>query len=116
MTDLSSTLNSQDTSGNFFLEVSKSTTYLLKIYFTMPCSKRKLFAILDISGPRRPKQIVPTTTEHEKHSTKKIEDDVYKVCTCGEASSPIEISSDEELERSMLELEEKISLEMSDTE
>ena len=39
-----------------------------------------------------------------------------KVCRCSEWLQPIEISSDEELENSMVELEKQISLEMSDTE
>ena len=75
------------------------------------------------SGPRRPKLLdtelkenIPVTGKHPDNTAKKTEDDVDKVCRCGEPSSPIEISSDEQLERSMLELEEKISLEMSDTE
>ena len=38
------------------------------------------------------------------------------LCKCNRPSSPIEISLDEELEQSMIELEQKISLEMSDTD
>ena len=82
------------------------------------------FSILKfyILGPRRPKlldqqlkQNLPITGCEEDGGNNTAEE-VVKVCTCGEASTPIEISSDEELERSMLELEEKISLEMSDVE
>ena len=39
-----------------------------------------------------------------------------KVCKCNRPSSPIEISLDEELEKSMLQMDYKISLEMSDAE
>ena len=39
-----------------------------------------------------------------------------KLCKCNRAISPIEISSDEELEKSMVQLEQQISLEMSESD
>ena len=97
------------------------------------CSSKKF---LCISGPRRPtvrSQLFPedncnndllaemfpednSSSEDEVQVKKICEYQGLKVCKCNRPSSPIEISSDKELEKSMLQMEYKISLEMSDTE
>ena len=83
---------------------------------------------MSITGPRRPtviSQLFPEDKSddlltgnfpEDMSSEEDYNPNTQKVCVCNEASTPIEISSDEELEKSMVEMERQISLEMTDSD